>query len=164
MQSLASVKAHFSHVIDEVAGTHERVTVTRNGSPLPVILAVEDFESLVETAGARCLSLMWLDSRGRMVARVLSLDGIALRATPDVLAVVWQIHAVFVEHAEVSDGHLAFAISRPGEIETTDDTWAVALRTAMDLALNVAAIRQRYERTDPQASGARPGNEGRGPN
>jgi prevent-host-death family protein len=48
-QSLASVKAHFSHVIDEVAGTHERVTVTRNGSPVAVILAVEDYESLVET-------------------------------------------------------------------------------------------------------------------
>jgi antitoxin YefM len=48
-QSLASVKAHFSHIIDEVAGTHERVTVTRNGSPVAVILAVEDYESLVET-------------------------------------------------------------------------------------------------------------------
>lgn len=48
-QSLASVKAHFSQVIDEVSGTHERVTVTRNGSPVAVILAVEDYESLVET-------------------------------------------------------------------------------------------------------------------
>ena len=48
-QSLASVKAHFSQVIDEVAGTHERVTVTKNGSPVAVILAVEDYESLVET-------------------------------------------------------------------------------------------------------------------
>lgn len=48
-QSLASVKAHFSRVIDEVAGTHERVTVTKNGSPVAVILAVEDYQSLVET-------------------------------------------------------------------------------------------------------------------
>jgi antitoxin YefM len=48
-QSLATVKARFSQVIDEVAGTHERVTVTRNGSPVAVILAVEDYESLVET-------------------------------------------------------------------------------------------------------------------
>jgi antitoxin YefM len=48
-QSLAAVKAHFSQVIDEVAGTHERVTVTRNGSPVAVILAVEDYESLMET-------------------------------------------------------------------------------------------------------------------
>lgn len=48
-QSLASVKAHFSQVIDEVAGTHERVTVTKNGSPVAVILALEDYESLMET-------------------------------------------------------------------------------------------------------------------
>jgi prevent-host-death family protein len=36
-------------VIDDVAGTHERVTVTKNGSPVAVILAVEDFDSLLET-------------------------------------------------------------------------------------------------------------------
>jgi antitoxin YefM len=49
VQSLATVKAHFSQVIDEVAGTHQRVTVTKNGSPVAVILAVEDYESLMET-------------------------------------------------------------------------------------------------------------------
>ncbi|MGY1745922.1 type II toxin-antitoxin system Phd/YefM family antitoxin [Blastococcus sp. SYSU D00695] len=48
-QALAAVKARFSQVIDEVAGTHERVTITRNGSPVAVILAVEDYESLMET-------------------------------------------------------------------------------------------------------------------
>lgn len=48
-QSLAAVKAHFSQVIDEVSGTHERVTITKNGSPVAVLLAVEDFESLLET-------------------------------------------------------------------------------------------------------------------
>jgi prevent-host-death family protein len=48
-QSLAAVKAHFSQVIDDVAGTHERVIVTKNGSPVAVILAVEDYESLMET-------------------------------------------------------------------------------------------------------------------
>lgn len=49
IQSLAAVKAHFSQVIDEVAGTHERVVVTKNGSPVAVILAVDDYESLMET-------------------------------------------------------------------------------------------------------------------
>jgi antitoxin YefM len=49
VQSLATVKAHFSQVIDEVAGTHERVVVIKNGSPVAVILAVEDYESLMET-------------------------------------------------------------------------------------------------------------------
>jgi len=48
-QSLAAVKAQFSRIIDAVAGTHERVTVTRNGSPVAVIMAVEDYESLMET-------------------------------------------------------------------------------------------------------------------
>ena len=48
-QSLAKVKAHFSQIIDEVSGTHERITVTKNGSPVAVILAVEDYESLMET-------------------------------------------------------------------------------------------------------------------
>jgi antitoxin YefM len=49
VQPLATVKAHFSQVIDEVAGTHERVTVTKNGTPVAIILAVEDYESLMET-------------------------------------------------------------------------------------------------------------------
>ena len=48
-ESLAAVKAHFSKVIEEVAGTHERVTVTKNGSPVAVILAVEDYDSMMET-------------------------------------------------------------------------------------------------------------------
>ena len=46
---LAAVKARFSQVIDDVAGTHERVTVTKKGTPVAVILAVEDYESLMET-------------------------------------------------------------------------------------------------------------------
>ena len=46
-------------------------------------------------------------------------------------------------------------------------TFALATRAVEaleDLALNVAAIRQRLERMDPQASGPRPENEMRGPN
>jgi hypothetical protein len=45
-------------------------------------------------------------------------------------------------------------------------TFALATRAVEaleDLALNVAAIRQRLERTDPQASAARPDDGGRGP-
>jgi prevent-host-death family protein len=48
-QPLASVKAHFSAVVDSVHQTHERVTVTRNGVPAVVVVAVEDLESLEET-------------------------------------------------------------------------------------------------------------------
>ena len=48
-QSLASVKASLSEVVSNVAGTHERVTITKNGAPVAVILAAEDYESLIET-------------------------------------------------------------------------------------------------------------------
>jgi hypothetical protein len=63
--------------------------------------------------------------------------------------------------------------SRQGNRELTPErqrenlTFALATRAVEaleDLALNVAAIRQRLERMDPQASGARPEDEGRGPN
>jgi hypothetical protein len=53
----------------------------------------------------------------------------------------------------------------PGE-QRENLTFALATRAVEaleDLALNVAAIRQRLERTDPTASSAGPGDEGRGP-
>jgi antitoxin YefM len=46
---LADVKNRFSSVVDEVTTTHEAVTVTRNGEPVVVVLAGEDYESLMET-------------------------------------------------------------------------------------------------------------------
>jgi prevent-host-death family protein len=49
IQSLASVKAHFSAVVDSVHETHQRVVVTKNGEPAVVVVAVEDLESLEET-------------------------------------------------------------------------------------------------------------------
>ena len=47
--SLASVKARLSSFVDDGEGTHERVVITRNGSPAAVLLAPEDLESLEET-------------------------------------------------------------------------------------------------------------------
>jgi prevent-host-death family protein len=49
VEPLASVKAHLSALLDEVARTHEQYTVTRNGRPVAVILAADDYESLMET-------------------------------------------------------------------------------------------------------------------
>jgi antitoxin YefM len=49
VEPLASVKAHLSALLDEVSRTHEQYTVTRNGQPIAVILAAEDYESLMET-------------------------------------------------------------------------------------------------------------------
>ena len=61
----------------------------------------------------------------------------------------------------------------PGDREPSPEqqrenlTFALATRAVEaleDLALNVAAIRQRLERTDPQAPGAQPEGEGHGSN
>jgi hypothetical protein len=60
------------------------------------------------------LSVMWLDGRGRMLARVLALDDIPPLPHPTVLQAVLQIHAAFIEHADAADCHLALALSRPG--------------------------------------------------
>ena len=46
---LAAVKAHLSALVDEVVRTHEQVTITRNGEPVAVVLALQDYESLLET-------------------------------------------------------------------------------------------------------------------
>jgi antitoxin YefM len=49
VEPLAGVKAHLSALLDEVVRTHEQHTVTRNGQPVAVILAADDYESLMET-------------------------------------------------------------------------------------------------------------------
>lgn len=48
-RSLAYVKAHFSEIVDLVEGQHERVVVTKHGSPAAVIISPADLESLEET-------------------------------------------------------------------------------------------------------------------
>ena len=66
------------------------------------------------------------------------------------------------ERSETPQGNRELSAERQRE----NLTFALATRAVEaleDLALNVAAIRQRLERTDPQASGARPEKKGRGP-
>ncbi len=46
---LSEVKAKLSEVVDEVATTQERVTVTRNGRPVAVVLSTDDLEAIEET-------------------------------------------------------------------------------------------------------------------
>ncbi len=46
---LSEVKARLSEIADEVARTHERVQVTRNGRDYVVLLASEDLESIEAT-------------------------------------------------------------------------------------------------------------------
>ena len=66
------------------------------------------------------------------------------------------------ERSEISSG------DREPSAEQQRENLSFALATRAvealeDLALNVAAIRQRLERTDPQGSGAQPAGEERGP-
>ena len=44
VEPLRDVRNHFSDVIDRVEHEHERVTVTRNGRPVAVILSPEDLQ------------------------------------------------------------------------------------------------------------------------
>lgn len=46
---LSEVKARLSEIADEVATTHERVHVTRNGRDYVVLLASKDLESIEAT-------------------------------------------------------------------------------------------------------------------
>ena len=46
---LSEVKARLSEIAEEVATTHERVQVTRNGRDYVVLLASEDLESIEAT-------------------------------------------------------------------------------------------------------------------
>ena len=51
---VAEVRARLSAILDEVERTAERVTITRNGVPVAVVLSVDDLAALEET-------LAWLD-------------------------------------------------------------------------------------------------------
>ena len=46
---LSEVEARFSELADEVERTHERLTVTRNGRGVVVIMAVDDLDSVEAT-------------------------------------------------------------------------------------------------------------------
>lgn len=46
---LGQARNRFSEVVDEVERTHDRVTITRHGQPVAVLLAPADLASLEET-------------------------------------------------------------------------------------------------------------------
>lgn len=46
---LAQVRDRLSALVDEVTRTHDTLTITRNGTPAAVVLAAEDYESIMET-------------------------------------------------------------------------------------------------------------------
>jgi antitoxin YefM len=46
---LATVRDRLSSLVDDVARTHDTLTITRNGIPAAVVLSVDDYESIMET-------------------------------------------------------------------------------------------------------------------
>lgn len=48
-RSLRDVRDHLSEVIDQVEQEHDRVVITRNGTPAAVLLSPEDLAQLEET-------------------------------------------------------------------------------------------------------------------
>lgn len=46
---LATVRDRLSSLVDEVARTHDVLTITRNGRPTAVVLSIDDYESIMET-------------------------------------------------------------------------------------------------------------------
>ena len=49
IESLRAVRDRFSEFIERVNSHHERVVITRNGSPAAVLISPADLESLEET-------------------------------------------------------------------------------------------------------------------
>jgi len=48
-ESLRTVRDGFSDFVERVHGQHERIVITRNGTPAAVLMSPEDLESLEET-------------------------------------------------------------------------------------------------------------------
>ena len=48
-ESLRTVRDRFSDFVERVNGHHERIVITRNGTPAAVLMSPEDLESLEET-------------------------------------------------------------------------------------------------------------------
>lgn len=48
-EPLRDVRNHFSEVIDRVEHHHERITVTRNGRPVAVLISPQDLAALEDT-------------------------------------------------------------------------------------------------------------------
>lgn len=49
MDTLAHVKATLSAAVEEVHATHERISITRNGQPVAVLMSQDDLDSMEET-------------------------------------------------------------------------------------------------------------------
>lgn len=65
-----TVKDQFSTFVDRVCAQHERITVTRNGRAVAVLLSIDDLESMEETLAV----LSDQDATQSLVASQAALD------------------------------------------------------------------------------------------
>jgi hypothetical protein len=81
----------------------------------------------------RTLSILWLDPSGHRLGRTLCLTGIPPRPDQSAIRALLNVHDAVTEGAANAEGHVAVALSRPGEASITadDDEWAEALQTAL---------------------------------
>lgn len=56
---ISKVKDRLNEFVDAVSLTHEQVTITKNGSPVAVLIGADEWESLQET-------LYWLSQPGAL--------------------------------------------------------------------------------------------------
>ena len=67
---LATARDKLSSLVDDVARTHDTLTITRNGVPAAVLLSADDYESIMETLAL----LNDTEDRSRLAAAQHSID------------------------------------------------------------------------------------------
>jgi antitoxin YefM len=80
--SVSEARTTLKTLVDRVDGTHERVTLTRNGRPAAVLISPDDLESLEETLAVLSdpALMRQLDEAKAAVAAGDVLDEAGLRA------------------------------------------------------------------------------------
>jgi hypothetical protein len=89
--------------------------------------------------GARSLWVIWLDDDGLMLPIIVPVDDLPSRPDRELLSGLLQVASgVLDDQLPDDDGHIGFALCRPGppEVSEDDDDWAEALRDAFDESID----------------------------
>lgn len=102
------------------------------GCDKPITSATEMtlwWAALLPTDVSPSMSMIWLDAAGRMVGRVLCVNGIPLAPSRVAVRALIDVHDAVVAREPAAQGHRALMLCRPGAPEVTeaDDEWAEAL-------------------------------------
>lgn len=89
--------------------------------------------------GARSLWVGWLDDDGLMLPVIMPVDDVPALPDRQLMSGLLRVtDGVLADHLPDDDGHVAFALCRPGTPEVTedDDAWAEALQLTFDDAID----------------------------